>query len=104
MLVFRVAEPGKPTFQLRKGEQGISVFIPDSVQPPLADAEIVGAFRPGSMAVVRTLAEIEAKGLQVVAVPGCAPLPDRLCAAHAEIRAGPGMTRGQFKQTLQELE
>ena len=72
MLVFRVAEPGKPTFQLRKGEQGISVFIPDSVQPPLADAEIVGAFRPGSMAVVRTLAEIEAKGLQVVAVPGCA--------------------------------
>jgi hypothetical protein len=100
----RIAEPGKPAFQLRKGEEGISVFISEAVQPPLTESEMVGAFRPGSAAVTRTLAEIEAKGLQVVAVSGGDPLPDRMRAAHAEIRPGAGMTRARFKQALQELE
>jgi hypothetical protein len=104
VIVTRIAEPGKPAFQLRKGEEGISVFVSKAVQPPLTEPEIVGAFRPGGVAVMRTLAEIEAKGLRVVAVPGGDLLPDRLRAAHAEIRSGIGMARTRFKQTLQELE
>jgi hypothetical protein len=100
----RVAEPGKPAFQLRKGEEGISVFIPEAVQPPLTEQEIVGAFRPGSVTVTRTSAEIEAKELRVVAVTGADSLPERLRAAHAEIRPGAGMSRARFKQALQELE
>jgi hypothetical protein len=31
-------------------------------------------------------------------------LPERLRAAHAEIRSGVGMGRATFKQALQELE
>jgi hypothetical protein len=100
----RVAESGKPAFQLRKGEEGISVFNSEAVQPPLTEPEIVGVFRPGGVAVTRSLAEIEAKGLRVVAVAGADSLPDRLRAAHAEIRPGPGMNRTHFKQALQELE
>ena len=104
MLILRVAEPGKPAFQLRKGEEGISVFVPDSVQPPLTEAEILAAFRPGGVVVTRTDTEITAKGLQIVPVPGGEPLPDRLRSAHAEIRSGAGMGRPRFKQALQELE
>ena len=70
MLITRVAEPGKSAFQLRKGEEGISVFLPDSVQPPLAESEILASFRSGGVVLTRTLAEIEARGLQVVVVYG----------------------------------
>ena len=104
MLLLRAAETGKPAFQLRKGEEGISVFMPDAVQPPLTEAEIRAAFRPGSVVVTRTDAEITAKGLRIVPILGGEPLPDRLRAAHAEIRPGPGMGRPRFKQALQELE
>jgi hypothetical protein len=104
MIVTRIAEPGKPAFQLRKGEKGISVFIADAVQPPLTELEIVDAFRSGGVALTRTLAEIEAKGLQLVAVAGGDALPDRLRAVHAEIRPGAGMPRARFKQARQALE
>ena len=53
---------------------------------------------------MRSVAEIEQKGLQVVPIPGAEPLPERLRQAHAEIRPGPGMARDQFKQILKELE
>jgi hypothetical protein len=103
-MVFRVAEPGKSAFQLRKGEEGLSVFDLLAVNPPLTEAEILDSFRAGSQTLIRTVSEIENKGLQVVPVPGAEPLPERLRQAHAEIRPGPGMTRGQFKQILKELE
>jgi 2-iminoacetate synthase ThiH len=103
-MVVRVAEPGKPAFQLRKGEEGISVFDLQAVKPPLTEAEILDGFRVGNQTIVRSVAEIEQKGLQVVPIPGAEPLPERLRQAHAEIRPSPGMTRGQFKQILKELE
>ncbi len=103
-MLIRVAEPGQPAFQLRKGEEGLSVFDLDALDPPLTEVEILSAFRPGSQAVARTLAEIEAKGLQVVPVPGAGVLPLRLRDAHAEIRPQPTFSRSQLKQVLKELE
>src|SRR5437867_2467169 len=103
-MVVRVAEPGKPAFQLRKGEEGISVFDLQAVDPALTEAEISSSFRAGSLTIMRSVAEIERMGLQVVPIPGAQPLPERLRNAHAEIRPGPGMTRSQFKQALNELE
>jgi len=103
-MLVRVATPGRPAFQLRKGEEGLSVFDLDAVDPPLTEAEILSCFRPGSRVVVRSVSEIEGGGLTVIPVPGAAPLPSRLRDAHAEIRPGPGMPRDRFKQALQELE
>jgi hypothetical protein len=103
-MVVRITEADRPAFQLRKAEEGISVFDPAAVDPPLTEAEILAGFRPGSQAIQRTQAEIEAKGLQVVPIHGAETLPQRLRDAHAEIRPGPGMTRAQFKQALRELE
>lgn len=103
-MVVRVTEPGRPGFQLRKGEEGLSVFQPEAVEPPLSEAEIVSCFRPGSQVLYRSVEEIEAKGLRVVPTPGGEPLPQRLRDAHAEVRPGPGMTRAQFKRALSELE
>jgi hypothetical protein len=103
-MVIRVSEPGRPAFQLRKGEEGLSIFILDAVDPPLDELEVLGAFRPGSVAVVRSMAEIEAKGLDIVFIPGTEPLPTRLRHAHGEIRPRPGMSRPQFKVALKELE
>jgi 2-iminoacetate synthase ThiH len=68
------------------------------------ESEVLNSFRPGSQTIVRSVDEIEQKGLQVVPVLGAEPLPERLRQAHAEIRPGPGMTRAQFKQILKELE
>ncbi len=101
---FRVGEPGHPFFQLRSGEQGISVFDPFAVDPPLAEQEILHSFRPGSVAVVKSRVTIEAVGLVVIPVAGAMGLPQRLQDAHVEIRPGPGMTRPQFKQALRSLE
>lgn len=103
-MLVRVTEEGRPAFQLRRGEEGISVFDLNAVQPPLTEAEILQGFRTGSQVVLCSAAEIEAKGLRVVPVPGTEPLPQRLREAHAEIRPGPAMTRSQFKQVLKELE
>src|ERR1022692_1432765 len=99
-MFIRVIEAGKPGFQLRKGEDGLSVFDTEAVDPPLSDAEILDAFRADSQLTSRSREEIEAKGLIIVPVTGSAPLPLRLRDAHAEIRLGPGMTRGQFKKAL----
>jgi hypothetical protein len=103
-MIGRVAESGRPAFQLRKGEQGLSVFDTHRVEPPLTDAEILGSFRPGCHIVPRSIAEIEAKGLQVAPLLGDEVLPERLREAHCEIRPGPEMTRAEFKRRLQELE
>jgi hypothetical protein len=102
--VVRVAEVGKPAFGLRKGEEGISVFDPDAVQPPLSEQEILASFRTGSQVLVRTAADIVARGLQIVPVEGAQNLPERLRQAHREIRPGIAMSRAAFKQQLRELE
>ena len=80
------------------------MFVPDFVQPPLTEAEILAAFWPGGIVVTRTDAEITAKGLQIIPGADGEPLPDRLRSAHAEIRSGAGMGRPRFNQSLQELE
>ena len=103
-MVVRVAEPGRPAFQLRKGEEGLSLFEPDLVDPPLSESEILEAFRPDSVVVVRSSAEVEAKGLQIVSIAGADSLPPRMREYHVEIRPGAGMTRTEFKQALKELE
>lgn len=102
-VVARVATPGHAAFQLRKGEEGLSVFDPDAVEPPLSDDELLEAFRPGSVVIYRTKHQIEALGLEVVEVDGGDALPDRLRLAHCEIRPG-SLERPQFKQALRELE
>ncbi len=58
-VVVRGGSPGQPAFQLRKGEQGVSVFDPAAVEPPLSEDEILGAFRPGSVVLYRAVAVIE---------------------------------------------
>ena len=83
-MIVRVAEPGRPAFQLRRGEEGLSVFLSEAVAPPLDDLEILGPFRPGSLLVARSAAEIEAKGLNIVFVPGASSFPIRLQQAHHE--------------------
>ena len=103
-MVVRVTTPGSPAFRLRSGEEGLSVFDLEAVDPPLSEVEVLDGFRPGSLTVVRSVAEIEAKGLIIVPVPGVGSLSERLSDAHAEIQAGPGMTRTRFKQILKELE
>jgi hypothetical protein len=103
-MLFRVAEPGKPAFQLRKGEEGLSVFDSDAVQPPLTETEVLDAFRPGSQIQVRKVAACVARGLRVIPVVGAAGFPDRVRLSHAEIRPGLAMNRAQFKQALRELE
>jgi hypothetical protein len=102
-MILRVTEPGRPAFQLRKGEEGISVFVLEAADPPLTEVEILAAFRPGSQSILLDQSEVESKGLAVVSVPGANSLPERLREAHAELRPGAQMTRAQFKQALQEL-
>jgi hypothetical protein len=103
-MVVRVTEPGRPAFSLRKGEEGLSVFVPDLVDPPLTEAEILENFRPGSQVIFRSESEVTVKGLNLVPISGADPLPARLRNAHAEIRSGLGMTRSEFKHALRELE
>lgn len=103
-MIIRVAVPGGTAFQLRKGEEGISVFDTVATDPPLSEDEILAAFRPYCMAIIRTKVEIGAKGLQIVPVEGSESLPERLRQAHAEIRPGWNMLRLEFKKALKELE
>lgn len=102
--IVRVTIPGQPAFQLRKGEEGISVFDPAAADPILSVEEILESFRSGSQLIQRSIADIEAKGLRIVPVEGADTLPERLRHAHREIRPGSGMTREQFKKALRELE
>lgn len=103
-VVVRVATPGQPAFQLRKGEEGLSVFAPDAVEPPLAEDEILAAFRPGCVLVRRTSAQVAEHGLTLTETPGAEVLPERLRAAHYEIRPGAGVGRAAFKSALRSLE
>lgn len=103
-VIARVGTPGTPAFQLRKGEEGLSVFDPAGVQPPLTEEEILDAFRPDSAVVYRTVAEVSDLGLVIMPTPGADTLLERLRTAHREIRPGPAMTRNQFKAALRELE
>ncbi|HXD87935.1 MAG TPA: hypothetical protein VN641_15720 [Urbifossiella sp.] len=103
-IVIRVASPGHAAFLLRKGEQGLSVFDPRTVDPPLTDEEILEAFRQGSIVVYRTHAEILKLRLRIVACEGDISLPERLRLSHNEIRSGDGMSRDEFKNALKELE
>jgi hypothetical protein len=103
-VVVRVGTPGRPCFQLRAGEAGLSVFDPAAVEPPLAEDELLAPFRPGSVLVYRTYAEVAAAGLAVAVTDGADVLPDRLRAAHREIVAGPGQARPAFKAALKLLE
>ncbi len=98
--VHRVTGPGKPGFQLRKGEVGLSVF--DATN--LREEDILPHFREGSEIRTRTIQQIEEKGLQAVPTPGDPVLPQILQQAHIEIRPGHGMTRRQFKNALKALE
>lgn len=103
-MLIRVTEPGTPGFQLRKGEEGISVFDTEAVVPELTTSEILANFRPGSTAIALDHREVENRGMQIVPILGASFLPERLQEAHAEIRPVEGLTRGEFKQRLKELE
>ncbi len=103
-VVVRVATPGQPAFQLRKGELGISVFDPDGVSPPLTEDEILAPFRAGSVVVYRTLEQITEAGLVLIETPGADALPDRLRVAHREITAPPTASRAELKSALKRLE
>jgi RHS repeat-associated protein len=102
--LMRVAEEGKPAFQLNKGEEGISVFDPRGVSPPLTDKEVLSNFRSGSVIKELSPAQVEAQGLKVTPTPGADVLPKRLQIAHREIRPGEGMNRNSFKKALKNLD
>ncbi len=103
-VVVRVATPGQPSFQLRKGELGISVFDLNGVDPPLTEEEILAPFRDGSVVVYRTLDQIAVAGLIVIETPGADAIPQRLQQAHREITSPPTASRGEFKSALKRLE
>ena len=98
--VHRVFEEGKPKFQLRKGEEGLSVFDADM----LLDDEILANFRPGSRLTTQPLRFIESFGLKIKKTRGDGNLPQSLQENHWEIRPGDAMTRNQFKDALNSLE
>src|SRR5262245_36958370 len=52
-MFIRVGQEGKPAFQLRKGEEGLSVFDLEAVDPPLTESEVLDAFRAGCITVAR---------------------------------------------------
>ena len=97
---YRVAESGKPRFQLRHGEEGLSVFDARRVKPE----DILPSFRPGSLVFALDVAWIESFGLRVVKTPGDPRLPKLLQDNHAIICPPPEMTRKEFKQTLKGME
>jgi hypothetical protein len=99
-----VVTPGRPAFQLQKGEAGLSVFDPQSVTPEVTEAEILNSFRAGSLVIAKPISAIEELGLRLEAVLGDPKLPLRLQQAHAEILPGPTMTRNHFKDALKRLE
>jgi hypothetical protein len=80
--VHRVTTPGKPQFQLRKGEPGISVFDGNKVTPH----DVLPHFRPGSEVVTKPVIEIEKAGLTVKPTPGGPSLPKFLQDAPARTR------------------
>ena len=98
--VHRVYQPGKPRFQLRQGEEGISLFDAGKV----TTGDILPNFRAGSLVTTVEVAAIESFGLRVVESPGDPSLPDLLQNNHLDILPGDGMARNQFKTALKALE
>jgi hypothetical protein len=98
--IHRVYNAGKPRFQLRQGEEGLSVFDATNVTP----AQILSSFRLGSLVTTVGTSMIESFGLRVVRTPGDPTLPRLLQDNHMEIRPVAGMTRKQFKAALRSLE
>jgi hypothetical protein len=98
--VHRVYDERKPKFQLRKGEEGLSVFNADK----LLEADILPNFRPGSRLTTHQSQLIESFGLKIEKTSGDSSLPQKLQENHWEIRPGDGMTRNQFKVALKILE
>ena len=98
--VYRVYHAGKPQFQLRQGEEAISVFDAEKLTP----ADILPSFRPGSLVATQEISTIESFGLIVVHTPGDPKLPQLLQDNHLDICPGDGMTRNQFKAALRALE
>ena len=103
-MLVRVAEVGRPAFQLRPGEAGISVFDTESIDPPLEERELLSEFRPGSLILEIDPVIVERLKLRIVPVEGAGVLPERLRRAHAEVRPEPSMQRREFKRLLKELE
>ena len=103
-MIKRVTHPDRPAFQLRKGEEGLSVFVREAVDPPLADEEILAAFRADNIVVSRLESMVEEQGLQLVPSSGSEKLPERLRDSHYEIRAGMNQDRATFKKALTSLE
>lgn len=97
-MIARIAIPGRPAFQLRKGEEGISAFAMEAVDPPLTELEILSVFRADSIVIYRIESQIEEHGLSLAMVPGSDTLPERLREAHCEIRAGSDQDRSAFKK------
>jgi hypothetical protein len=100
LAVHRLTEPGKPQFQLKKGEEGLSVFDARKVAPK----DVLPYFREGSQVTTKTAREIESVGLTLKSTPGHPDLPKHLQKAHMEIQKPADMTRGQFKQAIKKLE
>lgn len=76
-VVLRVYAPGQPAFRLRPGEEGLSVFDPNLVDPPLTEAEVLEGFRLGSRVWMVPVEGIEARRLVPVRVSGADLLPVR---------------------------
>lgn len=98
--VKRVYEIGKPRYQLRQGEEGLSIF-----DAKISDVTILAKFRAGAKIDLKSVNEIESKGLKVVQTHGdCEYLQDDdLEDNHWEIQPESGMTRSQFKAVLKAL-
>lgn len=99
----RVATPGKKAFELRQGENGISVFHQKGLDPHISDAELLEEFREDSRIVKISYKDLIRMGFTVEWVEGDEALPQRLREAHYEIRPGEGMNRNAFKKKIKEL-
>lgn len=96
-----MAEEGKPRFQLKQGETGLSTFDAGMV----TSEDVLAEFRPGSMTVELNVdQDLVPKGLAVKRTLGEEDLSDKLRLAHVEIVPGSGMSRPGFKKALRELE
>ena len=100
--VHRIYVEGKPKFQLRKGEEGLSVFDADN----LLEEEILPNFRPGSRPEYCKCRQFIRKllVLKIEKTPGDSSLPKKLQENHWEIRPGDQMTRNQLKVALRLLD
>lgn len=99
----RIATPGKKAFELRQGENGISVFHQKGVDPNISDEGLLENFREGSHIVKISYNDLIEMGFTVVWVEGDEDLPQNLRDAHYEIRPGAEMNRNAFKKKIKEL-